>query len=106
MAYPALTLVSGQPSAPGALVDLQPATIPSDTYYATFVSGLEIIPVAPQSVANGMIMVEVPQMTEGQSYVFLTKDNSGNLTDSNIIAGPAIVEITPDAPTFDLSIRR
>lgn len=103
MAYPSLTLVSGQPTAPGALIDLQPKTIPTGTYYATFVSGLQIIPVAPQSAANGMIMVPVPMMISGQSYVFLTKDNSGNLTDSNIIAGPAIIEVTPDSPTFNVT---
>jgi hypothetical protein len=86
-AYPSLALVSGSPTAEGALIDLKPKTIPSGTYYATFVSGLDIIPVAPQSVANGMIMVPVPAMASGQGYVFLTKDNSGNLTDSNILAG-------------------
>lgn len=104
MAYPTLTLVSGQPTAPGALVDLQPKTIPSGTFFATFVSGLNITAVAPQSVAHGMVMAPVPMSASGQSYVFLTKDNSGNLTDSNIIAGPAIIEVTPSAPTFDLSI--
>lgn len=103
-AYSALTLVSGLPTAPGALVDLQPKTIPSGTFYATFVSGLDIIPVQPQSIANGMIMVEVPMMASGQSYVFLTSDNSGNVTDSTILAGPVIIEVTPSSPTFNLTI--
>ena len=86
-AYPSLTLDSGLPTAPGALVDLAPKTVPSGDFYATFVSGLDIISVKPQSVANGMIMAEVPQMISGQSYVFLTSDNSGNLTDATILAG-------------------
>ncbi|KAF4633353.1 hypothetical protein G7Y89_g4762 [Cudoniella acicularis] len=103
-AYPSLTLVSGAPSAPGAVVDLQPKTIPTGSFFVTFVSGLDIIPVAPQSVANGMVMAVVPTMISGQSYAFLTTDNSGNLTDSNILAGPAIIEVTPSSPTFNLTI--
>jgi len=35
---------------------------------------------------------------------FLTKDNSGSVTDANVIFGPAIIEVTPGAPTFDLTI--
>ncbi|KAG4434093.1 hypothetical protein IFR05_010428 [Cadophora sp. M221] len=104
MAYPALTLVSGLPTAQGAHIDLKPAEAPTGDVFATFVSGIKVAAVAPQSMSGGMLMVEVPMMVEGQSYVFLTKDNSGNLTDSNIIAGPAILEITPGSPTFDLTI--
>src|SRR6266536_1568566 len=94
-AYPTLTLKSGLPTAPGALVDLMPKTMPSGTFYATFVFGLDIIPVKPQSMSNGMIIVKVPVMASSQSYVFLTSDNSGNVTDSTVLAGPAIIEATP-----------
>ncbi|EKD20170.1 uncharacterized protein L3040_004040 [Drepanopeziza brunnea f. sp. 'multigermtubi'] len=104
MAYPALTVTSGLPTAPGALVNLVPDEMPSGTFFATFVSGLSITAVTPTSVEGGMIMAEVPMMIEGQSYAFLTKDKSGNLTDSNIIAGPVILEVTPQSPTFTLTI--
>lgn len=81
MAYPSLALASGSPtSAEGALVDLVPKSMPSGEYYATFVSGLEIIPVKPKSAAGGMIMVEVPMNISGQSYVFITSDNSGSVS--------------------------
>jgi hypothetical protein len=107
MAYPALTLGSGLPtSAEGALVALTPKSVPSGTYYATFVSGLDIIPVAPKSVDNGLIMVEVPAGISGQSYVFITSDNSGNVTDATILYGPAIIEVTPSSPTFDLGVTK
>jgi len=86
-AYPALTLVSGLPTAQGAHIDLQPKDAVSGEVFATFVSGLNVAAVAPQTMSGGMLMVEVPMMVEGQSYVFLTRDNSGNLTDSNIVAG-------------------
>jgi len=106
MAYPTLTLDSGTPtSTEGAMIDLVPATMPSGTFYATFVSGLDIIPMTPQSMDNGMIMVEVPMNISGQSYVFLTSDNSGNVTDATVLAGPAIVEVTPGSPDYDLSIQ-
>jgi hypothetical protein len=87
-AYPSLTLISGEPTAPGAVVDLEPKTMPSGTFYATFVSGLDIIPVQTMGMQNGMIMATVPAGSSAQSYVFITSDNSGNLTDSSILAGP------------------
>lgn len=104
MAYPSLALTSGSPTAASVVISLVPKTMPKGTYYATFVSGLDIIPVAPVSASNGAIMVTVPKSVSGQSYVFLTSDKSGNLTDSTILAGPAIIEVTPSSPTFDISI--
>lgn len=86
MAYPTLTLVSGEPTAPNATIDLTPKTMPSGTVYATFVSGLDILPVST-TMMNGMVQAVVPVGVSGQSYVFLTSDNSGNLTDSSILAG-------------------
>jgi len=103
-AYPnTLTLTSGLPTAMGASITLQPKTAVDGEFFATFVSGLSVLP-ATVTMGAGGVEVAVPMGAEGQSYVFLTKDNSGNLTDSNIIAGPAIIEITPGSPTFDLSI--
>jgi hypothetical protein len=89
-AYPTLTLISGQPTAPGALVNIQPSNVINENFYITFVSGLSIVAVDPQSFTKNMIMVQVPLMISGQSYIFLTRDNSGNLTDSNIIAGMSL----------------
>lgn len=88
MAYPSLTLISGEPTAVGAVIDLEPKTMPSGTCYATFVSGLDIVAVPTMGIKDGMIMVTVPEGLSGQSYVFITSDMSGNLTDSSILAGP------------------
>ncbi|CAL3969130.1 hypothetical protein PZA11_006240 [Diplocarpon coronariae] len=104
MAYPGLAVTSGMPTAQGALVNLVPQTMPAGRFWVTFVSGLNIAAVAPASTQAGMVMAEVPAMVEGQSYAFLTRDNSGNLTDSNIIAGPAILEVTPLSPVFNLGV--
>jgi len=110
MAYKALNLYSGLPTAsgavPGAEIDVSMGVAPEGTVYGTFVSGLDIIPVEASHTDGDQIFFIVPEnIGGGQSYVFLTNDNSGNLTDSTIIAGPVIIEITPNAPTFDLSIQ-
>lgn len=104
MAYPSLTLLSGAPTAAGAVVDLVPKSAPPATYFVTFVSGLSIVSVKANSYANGMIMATVPKGIEGQSYAFITKDNSGFVNDTTILFGPAIIEVTPSSPTFDLTV--
>lgn len=109
-AYPGLSLSSGLPTAsgakPGAEIDVTPATMPTGDFYGTFVSGLDVVPTQDSHVDGDQIFFVIPpNIGGGQSYVFLTRDNSGNLTDDNILAGPAIIEITPNAPTFDVAIQ-
>lgn len=104
-AYPSLTLGSGDPTAVNASIDLTVANAPTSTFYATFVSGLDIVPV-PATLTNGVVSVAVPDKISGQSYVFLTSDNSGNVTDATVLAGPAIIEVTPSSPTFDLTVTK
>ncbi|TVY48613.1 Protein rds1 [Lachnellula occidentalis] len=104
MAYPSLTLIGGQPTSIVASVTLEPKTMPTGTFFATWVSGLDIVPV-DVTVANGVVTAPVPSQAMGQSYVFLTSDNSGNVTDSNVLAGPTIVEVTPSSPTFNITIQ-
>jgi hypothetical protein len=65
MAYPSLTLVSGFPTAVGAVIELEPETVPVGDFFATFVCGLDIIAVQTQGIKNGMAMVEVPMNTSG-----------------------------------------
>jgi len=87
-AYPnSLAVVSGLPTAMGTGITFKPKTAVEGEYFATFVSGLSVLPVSVDSKSDAGVTVTVPKGAEGQSYVFLTKDNSGNLTDSNIIAG-------------------
>lgn len=100
MAYPSLTLVSGEPTASGALVYLKPASAPTGTFYITVVSGLSVTS-SPATYANGMVSGDIPMMVEGQSYLFLTSSN-GTASDADILAGPAIIEATPSSPTFSL----
>ncbi|SCU80201.1 LAFA_0B08086g1_1 [Lachancea sp. 'fantastica'] len=103
-AYPALHFVQGMPVAQNISVSFSVSgQLPSAQSYITFVSGLDVIPAAA-TVSDNLVSAEVPYQLSGQSYAFLTSDNSGNLTDSNILFGPAILEVTPPSPTFDTSI--
>jgi hypothetical protein len=105
MAYAALTVTQGVPVAPG--IDLT-FTVAGDlpaTFFVTFVSGLDILPAAA-TVTDGTITTTVPAGISGQAYAFITSDDSANLTDSTILFGPAIIEATPDSPTFDLTVTK
>ncbi|TKA53124.1 hypothetical protein B0A49_11956 [Cryomyces minteri] len=103
-AYTALVENSGNPTAPGATVSFSTKAAMEGTKYVTFVSGLDIVAVSC-TMRAGMIEAVVPMQASGQSYAFVTSSNDANLTDSSIIAGPAILEVTPSSPTFDLSIK-
>ncbi|SCU82005.1 LAMI_0B08570g1_1 [Lachancea mirantina] len=104
--YPVLTLTQGLPLAPNESATFNVAaggpTLPS-TACVTFYSGLDMVPVAA-SVSGKQITCVVPSQASGQSYVFISSDRSSNLTDANILYGPAIVEVTPGSPTFNVSV--
>lgn len=109
MAYPTLTNAQGLPAATGIQFTFSTsANVPTGAY-VTFVGGLNVYPMnatVMKTSLSAMVSANIPSNADftGQVYAFITKDGSGNLTDSNIVAGPAILEVTPNAPTFDLSI--
>ena len=60
----------------------------------------------PGRNANGMLTAEIPAKTQGQTYAFVTNSAAtGAIQDSQVLFGPAILEVTPDAPTFDFTIQ-
>ena len=60
--------------------------------FLTFVSGLSVISVGA-SISGTVIEASVPPSISGQSYVFITKTAlSGVIADTDIIAGPAVLE--------------
>jgi len=103
MALPGLSIVTGMPTALNTVIDIKPAKAVTGTVFATFCSGLMSIPV-PVTVNGETLSATVPAGIEGQGYLFLTSDDSGKVTDDNVVAGPAIIEVTPSSPTFDLTI--
>jgi hypothetical protein len=45
---------------------------------------------------------KIPEGVSGQSYVFVTsKDVEGTFDSTAVVAGPAIIEVKPEAPTLD-----
>lgn len=82
------------------------AQIP-DPMFVTFVSGLDTVSVVGSN-QNGMLSAAIPAKIEGQTYVFMTNNGipSGSLPDSQILMGPAIVEVNPDPPSLDFNVQK
>lgn len=103
-AFPTLTPAQGIPTMVGIPFDFTFTGAAPATPFITYVNGLSVIS-EPATVKGTTYTAQVPQGISGQSYAILTSSNvTGTLTDSVVVAGPAIVEVTPSAPTFDLSI--
>lgn len=103
MAFPTLTATQGIPAAEGITFTFSVKGALPTTFFVTFVSGLSTTSVVP-TVQGGMIAAVIPATAMGQTYVFLSKAMTNmTLNDSMILYGPAIIEVTPPAPTFDLS---
>ncbi|EEP76117.1 predicted protein [Uncinocarpus reesii 1704] len=73
-------------------------------FFLTFISGLEIISI-PGTFAGGFYSARIPRQVSGQSFVFLTRTaNTGAFSESSVLAGPAIIEVTPTVPTLNFSV--
>ena len=99
MAFPALAAVQGIPTAPGIPFEFTTtASVPSGSF-VTFVNGLTIMSM-PATVNGNTVTATVPEAIGGVTYAILTNTNTTAIMDSQVIAGPAIIEVTPDSPTF------
>lgn len=102
-AFPALTATQGNPTSPGLSFTFSSSPLPSGTFYVTFVSGLVTVSMAA-SVSNGMIETIIPENVSGQTFAFVTNSNVTAVTDAVVLFGPAILQVTPPSPTFDLTV--
>ena len=103
-AFPSLAATQGIPTAPGISFTFTSSVVPSGTFFVTFISGLSTMSM-PATYSNCMIYTNIAPTAMGQSYAILTNANvTSTITDSMVIAGPAVLEVTPDSPIFDLSI--
>ena len=102
-AFPDLVATQGIPAAPGiSFTFTANGTLPS-TFFVTFVSGLDTMSV-PASLKGDIISAVIPETAQGQTYAFVTNAKANDtLTDDSILFGPAILEVTPPSPTFDIS---
>ena len=103
MAFPTLTATQGIPAAAGMTFTFSASGSLPSAFSVVFVSGLSTTSVAP-TMQGDMIAAVIPATAMGQTYVFIAKSATNTtLMDSMILYGPAIIEVTPPAPTFDLS---
>lgn len=93
-------------------------SIPADSY-VTFVSGLSVVSVKAEtdgerscfynlesmdtdSCAGNTTSAAIPEVAEGQTYVFVTsKEVEDKLDNSAILFGPAILGVAPQPPTYN-----
>jgi hypothetical protein len=101
-AFPSLTATQGMPTAEGIPFTFSVTGTLPGSFYVTFVSGLATTSVAATAKGSS-ITTMVPMTAMGQVYAFVTSSNvTGPLMDSMILFGPAILEVTPPSPTFDI----
>ncbi|MCJ1450839.1 hypothetical protein MMC28_001173 [Mycoblastus sanguinarius] len=106
MAFPTLTATQGIPAAPGIPFTFSAAGSLPGTFFVTFVSGLDITSVTP-TMEGEMISAMIPDTAMGQTYVLITSMMTNTtVMDSMVLYGPAIIEVTPPSPTFDLTIQK
>jgi hypothetical protein len=99
-AFPALTLTSTAPLANSASVSFSiEGDLPAGSF-VTFVSGLDTVSVAATGSGSSFSAV-LPAVAEGQTYAFVTSANVTAISDSTVLFGPSIVEVTPPVPTLD-----
>lgn len=102
-AFPTLTATQGIPAAGGIpFTFAAPGSLPA-TFFVTFVSGLDTISVDATKDGD-MIRTTIPVAAAGQTYAFVTNAKAnGTLTDSLILFGPAVIEVTPSNPVSDIN---
>lgn len=50
------------------------------------------------------VSAAIPTVAMGQTYVFVTKSNvEGTFDDTQVLFGPAVLEVSPPAPVLDFS---
>lgn len=104
-AFPGLAVNQGQPAAPSIDITFRVVvgTVDKDVKYVCFVNGLETIYVPISQSAGPLVTATIPATVSGQTYAFLAKaKKEGPIGDDNIAYGPAIFEVTPPSPLFDI----
>lgn len=105
-AFPTLTAAQEEAVEKNSSVSftVEDAEIP-DPFFLTFVSGIDTVSV-PGTNEDGAVSAEVPPESSGQTYVFVTNSEATSaIQDSQVVCGPAIIEVTPDAPAVDFTIQ-
>lgn len=107
-AFPALQVAGQSTAVAGSTATLtigQSVQLPQQVF-VTFVSGLSTVSV-PAQVVGGSIVAVVPPQAQGQTFVMLTNTAvSGTVSDGAVIAGPAVMEVSPPVPQINFGLQR
>jgi len=104
-AFPSLTATQGEPTSQGINFSFKAAGKVPATFFVTFVSGLNVTSVAG-TMQGDAISAVIPNTIAGQSYAFITNAMTNmSVTDDMVLFGPTVVEVTPPAPMFNVSIQ-
>lgn len=105
-AFPGLVVSQGSPSAPGIPLTLTAKGQIPVGGSVVFVNGLDTIAVTPSQVSGSVVTANIPSTVSGQTYVFVTTSKpASSIQDSIVAFGPAIIEVTPPSPTFDVTVQ-
>ena len=107
MAFPRLYPTQGQPTAPGISYTFSVEGTLPETFFVTFVSGLDTVSVDGKKIEGDMIITIIPDTAMGQTYAFVTSADAkdGPLVDDIILFGPTVLEVTPSSPVFDIALQ-
>jgi hypothetical protein len=74
--------------------------------FVTFVNALQVISVSGTILSGNAVSATIPQEVQGQAFAMLTNApaNGSSVADSSVIAGPAIMEVSPQTPTLNFQI--
>jgi len=108
-AYPALTAVQGEPTSPGIPFLFSVTGDIAASSFVTFISGLNITSVAVTDLVTAAGVTKfsavVPESDAGQAYALVTNTDvsGGPIAADAILFGPAILEVTPNSPTYNVT---
>ena len=107
-AFPGLKATKGAPTIQGIPFTFTAAGSVPDGSFVTFVSGLTTVSV-PKTMEGNVVSAVIPYTISGQSYAFITNAmvaTGASIMDSIVLFGPAIVEVTPPSPTYNLTLEK
>ena len=94
-AFPTLTFTTSSQATSGrqAQFTTTATNLPASGLFVAFISGQAVV-YQPATASGSTVTTTVPaSMLDGQVYAILTRQTSGMIMDSFVVAGPAIVEI-------------
>ncbi|MCJ1329078.1 hypothetical protein MMC10_005755 [Thelotrema lepadinum] len=107
-AFPTLTASTSNAYLAGTTVSFstQATWSSGSSVFMTFINGLTVVSV-PMAGGNTNGTAQMPSSISGQTYVLMTNSAvTSAVNDSQVIAGPAVIEVSPAAPVLNDTLLR